>query len=118
MSKPSTSTRYHKDTPNDLIPVLESARAGNDLIHIWYGDPKSGRAWEVPQRPGSDDDPFGYFSVGRISRHRKIKYAVLVIRGTRRVGLCEHHIVKLESAAGKVLWEHPRFNTSPSPVKY
>lgn len=116
MSRPIT-TRFHKETPNDLIPILERARIDCTLLHIWYGDPKSGRAWELPPVPGRDVDPFGHMSVGRISRHRKSKYVVLVQRA-RRIGLLEHHVVKIENAGGKVLWKHDSFNTSPSPVRY
>jgi hypothetical protein len=36
---------YHKDTPDDLIKILENIRKNNKRVRLFYGDQKTGECW-------------------------------------------------------------------------
>lgn len=106
-----TGTFYHRETPDEIIEILERARAERTRIRIWYGDVKTGRAW-------------GDSEQGRLGRSGGPVKCPIILNNRRSIGggaLLDHCIVKVEHSnkrRGGAIWIHQSFNTSPSPVKY
>ena len=104
-------TFYHRETPDEVITVLERARADRLRLRLWYGDVKTGRAW-------------GERESGRLGRSGGPVKVPIMLNNRRSHGggaILDHCIVKVEHSnrkCGGVLWIHATFNTNPSPVKY
>ena len=84
-------TYYHKQTPQDLIKVLEHNRNTHTRIKIYYGDVKTGKAW--------GDVETGY--IGRSTGDVKIPLVVYNSRALGGGALLDHCIVKIEVANKK-----------------
>lgn len=98
-------TRYDKDTPEELIDVLEQVRNLGFRIRIYYGDQMTGVDWEET----CDIEGYVKRSTG------KIKLPILVYSTINSGGseIPTAHIVKIEYANkkyGGVLWEHPNYH--------
>lgn len=97
-------TYYHRDTPAEVISVLEEARKSGTRIRLRYGDTKTGRDW------------LDEFDVeGRISRSMgPVEVPILLARRTSSGGpaLLEHCIVKIRKTGkgGRIFYRHPKYN--------
>ena len=86
-------TSYHKETPEKLIQVLESARRNQTRITLDYGDVKTNKSW------GEDCDITGY--VGRSTGTNKIPLLVYNSRSMGGGGMLDHCIIKVVTSKGK-----------------
>lgn len=103
-------TYYDKRTPDEVIRVLENARAGHYRLHISLGetdndDGQLGRDWL------EENMSFGY--IGRSTGPHKIP---LLVHNTRSFGgpaLLDHCIVRIRRTTGskRVLYQHPQYHT-------
>ena len=86
-------TSYHKETPDKLIQILESARRNQTRITVDYGDVKTNKSWN------EEYDITGY--VGRSTGINKIP---LLVHNSRSMGggsLLDHCIIKVVTSKGK-----------------
>jgi len=94
-------TAYNIKTPDEVIRVLENARATNQRIIVTYGNTSTGASWS--------DRGVGY--VGRSGGSTKIPIILFNTRSHGGGPLLEHCIVKIITAKGrKHLYVHPTFN--------
>lgn len=104
---------YAPETKDEVIGVLDRARIGRVRVRIFYGDPRTGRAWGSPPPGGSQ--------CGLIKLERCGSLRIPYVNARKKCdggAMLERHIVKIETATGEELWKHKLFHTSPSPVKY
>lgn len=98
-----TRTIYDANTPDGLVNVLENVRLANRRIRLFYGDRETGLDWNE-----------AFEIEGYISRTcGPLHCAILVERKSSRGGgiILSAWIVKLvDTAARKVLWEHPSYH--------
>ena len=85
-------TFYKKNTPMDLIEVLEQARENRTRIVVDYGDIKTGRSW------GEEYDIMGY--VGRSTGEIKIPLLVHNSRSMGGGGLLDNCILSVYTSKG------------------
>ena len=80
-------TAYHKDTPDDVIRIIENARKHNQRIRLFYGDRVTGIDWlEL------------YDTIGTIGRSTGQYKVPLLIKNSRSFGggaILDHCIVKI-----------------------
>lgn len=84
-------TYYHKDTPQQVIDILEGSRISTHRLKFHYGDIKTGKAW--------GDVAIGH--VGRSNGQIKIPLLIKTSRSTGGEGLLDNCIVKIEHANKK-----------------
>jgi len=100
-------THYADDTSQDVIDVLERARANEWRIRIHYGNTYTGCDW--------NED---YDVTGRLSRSMgPVKVPILLYRKTAICGpaILDHCIVRIrlankQKAKGEDLYAHPRYH--------
>ncbi len=95
-------TSYHKETPDDLIALLEKLRTSGERVILLYGDIKTGIPWET----------YGRFDRGRIGRSMGASKIPLLIRTRRSLGgegILDHCIVQIRESSknGKFLYRLP-----------
>jgi len=86
-------TSYHKETKDEVIEVLENARAKRTRLHFEFGDPKTGKNWN------EENDVDGY--IGRSTGIIKIP---LLIKNSRSTGggvLLDNCIIAIYTSKGK-----------------
>jgi hypothetical protein len=86
-------TSYHDETPDEVVRVLENARANRTRIVLDYGDVKTGESW------GEVYDIAGY--IGRSTGSIKVP---LLIHNARSMGggaILDHCIISIKTSAGK-----------------
>jgi hypothetical protein len=97
-------TYYHPETPDEIVLVLERARANNTRIRLYLGDNDTGRSWL------EEWDVEG--TVGRSQGPIKIPLLLHNRRSLGGGGILTHCIIKVkESSTGRVLYQHPDFHT-------
>jgi hypothetical protein len=97
------STYYDKETPDELIVVLEKARLSKTRLKLYLGDSKTGRDWM------EEADKLGM--VGRSSGPIKIPLLIKTVASRGGGSLMSGCIVKLlTSPEGTVLYQHPEYN--------
>lgn len=95
-------TAYQKETPDEVIRVLENARKSGKKIKIYYGDKETGRDWL------EEYDTVG--TVGRSTGTYKIPLLIKTSRSTGGGGILDSSIVKIKDASsGVVLYKHPKY---------
>lgn len=99
-------TSYDERTPDQIIRVMESARANRTRLHISLGEtsgPNIGRDWL------DEFETYGY--VGRSTGPIKVP---LIVANTRSLGggpILDHCIVRIRlSVGGQVLYQHPSYH--------
>jgi len=95
-------TSYHKETPIELVNILETIRIGGIRVKLHYGDTKTGVDWN------EEFDVTGY--IGRSTGQSKIP--LLIYRKGTMGGssILDHCILKIKlSNGGKVLYKHPKY---------
>ena len=94
----ASGTAYHEETPQEVVNVLERARAAGTRLQFYYGDVKTGRDWH------EENDTIG--TIGRSGGSVKIP---LLIKSSRSHGggaILDHCIVKIvETRTKKVLYK-------------
>lgn len=85
-------TFYKKNTPMDLIEVLERARENRTRIVVDYGDIKTGKSW------GEENYIKGY--VGRSTGEIKIPLLVYNSRSIGGGGLLDNCILSVKTTKG------------------
>jgi hypothetical protein len=98
---------YDKRTPDEVIRVLENARAGRYRVHISLGEtegPEAGRDWL------EENMSFGY--IGQSTGPHKIPLLVHNARSYGGPGLLDHCIVRIRLTTGskQVLYQHPQYH--------
>lgn len=95
-------TFYDTRTPQEVIDVIESARAGGRRVRLSYGDTETGRDWQEQ-----------YDIVGRIGRSAGPVKVPILIHNRRSIGghaILDHCIVRIvSSVGGRVLYQHPKY---------
>ncbi|NTU69222.1 hypothetical protein HGB13_00110 [bacterium] len=84
---------YKKETPDDLIKVLNDCYKNDIRIIIDYGDVKTGKSW------GEDCDIIGY--IGRSTGEIKIPLLVYNKRCYGGGGLLDNCIIGVKTSRGK-----------------
>lgn len=94
-------TYYKKETPDQLIDILENARQHQKRIRIFYGDTETGKSWNEE-----------HYIIGTVSRSTgKIKIPIL-IHNSRSWGgpaILDHCIVRI-TLDKKVIYTHDNFH--------
>ena len=99
-----SGTAYHRETPDDLVEVLENLRNKGTRIRIYFGSQDTGLDWEEQY------DVFG--RIGRSTGRIKIPLLVSNSRSLGGGALLDDSIVKVEHANkrdGGVIWQHPKY---------
>lgn len=107
--KEINGTSYHQETSDRICTALEDARLKGLRVRLFYGDVKTGKAWDEE-----------HDVTGKISRSMgRIKVPILIHNDRSNSGgaLLDHCIVRLQTTDGKVLYSHPGFHTSTFTVK-
>ena len=106
-------TAYQKDTPEEIVKILENARKMHTRLRVYYGDTKTGRDWE------EDYDVFG--TIGRSTGSIKIPLMINNSRSTGGGGLLDNCIVKIEYASltkgTRPLYQHPQYHRGDDPME-
>ena len=94
-------TAFHGSTPDEVAAVLENARNSGTRLYLRYGDTETGRDWleeyDVAGRIGR--------SVGRL----KVPLLLATVRSSGGAAILDHCIVRIATAKGQVLYQHPRY---------
>lgn len=98
-----SGTYYRKETPLEVVRILNNARASRVTLRLYYGDTKTGRDWLEE-----------HDVVGRIGRSvGPVKVPLLVEEG--EIGgspILDHCIVKIKVVKdNKVVYQHPLYHT-------
>lgn len=93
--KEVNGTFYKKETPDDLIIVLESARINGTRIILDYGDIKTKKSW------GEVYDISGY--IGRSTGLIKIPILLNNSRSHGGGGILDNRILSVKTSKGKNL---------------
>lgn len=100
-------TYYHKETPDQVIEILEGSRLSyrEKRLRVHYGDTKTGKDWMEQY------DIMGY--VGRSMGPIKIPLLIHNKRSMGGGGMLDHCIVKITETVKphKVLYQHPKYHT-------
>lgn len=96
----ANGTYYNKNTPNDVIRILENARMNHNRIRIFYGDSKTGRDWL------EEYDTIGY--VGRSTGSIKIPLLIYSNRSTGGPAILDDCIIKI-TEKHKILYQLPSY---------
>lgn len=94
-------TAYHKDTPMEVVAVLEASRQHDIRIRLFYGDVETGRDWMEE-----------YETMGRVGRSvGPIKIPILLKQRNSNGGtaILDDCIVKI-TAHGETLYQHPKYH--------
>lgn len=105
-------TAYHRDTPDQLVELLERLRNNHTRVRVYLGDKETGKDWEESY------DVFG--TIGRSGGRIKIPLLINNRRSMGGGGLLDDAIVKLEYANkrdGGVIWEHPNYHRGDDPLE-
>lgn len=93
---------YHPDTAPELVAVLERLRKSRARVRLFYGNPKTGRAWD------EEHDVTGL--IGNSTGDCKVPLIV----HTRSFGgphLLDHCIVAVMTSPGSFAWKAKHFTT-------
>ena len=103
-------TTYHKDTPAEVIRILEAYRGDRTKrLRLAYGDTETGRDW------GETNDVEGY--IGRSTGTQKIPLLIHSLRSTGGPAILGHCIVRIQLAKGKrELYRHPKYHVEEATV--
>lgn len=95
-------TAYHKETSDEVVRVLESARNNHTRIKLYYGDVETGRDWnELYDTTGT---------IGRSTGSIKIPLLIRTERSLGGGGILDHCIVKIkDTKTGRVLYQNPKY---------
>lgn len=97
-------THYHRETPQEVIEVLEMSRQMNTRIRVHYGDVKTGRDW------GDLYDVTG--TIGRSMGLTKVPLMISNITSNGGPAMLDHCIVRIRHANrrhGGDLYRHPNY---------
>lgn len=93
---------YHKETPKEVIEVLEQARENRTRLTLDYGDAKTGRSW------GEINDING--RMGQSTGEYKLPLLIHNSSSTGGGAILDHCIIKIMESNGKrVLYSHPKY---------
>lgn len=96
-------TSYDERTPNEVIRVLENARANRTRLHISLGDTENGKDWL------EEFETHGY-----VSRSMGPVKVPLLVANTRSLGggaILDHCIIRIRtSSGGRILYQHPKYH--------
>ena len=90
-------------TKLEVAAALEKLLARRDRCRIWYGDTKTGQAWQ------EENDVLGY--IGRSTGQHKVALLVANSRSTGGGAILTACIVRIDSTAGQILYSHPTFSS-------
>lgn len=95
---------YHKDTPQELIKILEHIRQNRIRVKFYFGDSNTGRDW------GEVNDIKG--TIGNSTGTSKIPLLVYSRRSYGGPALSDNCIVKIELTIKPytVLYQHPKYH--------
>jgi hypothetical protein len=95
-------TSYHKETPDEVVRALETARNTGSRVKLYYGDVKTGRDWH------EEYDTVG--TVGRSTGEIKIPLLIKTGRSLGGGGILDHCIVKIkDTRTGHVIYQNPKY---------
>jgi len=96
-------TSYKQDTPDEIVEILENARANDMRLVLDYGDIKTGKSWNERYNIS------GY--VGRSCGAIQIPLLIYNSRASGGASLLDNCIVKISLSKGKkVLWQHANYS--------
>ena len=105
------NTFFHLETSDELARIIDGLI--NDhreiRVRIFLGDRATGREW------GEEHDVAGY--MGRSTGTRKIPLMINNRRSLGGPGLLDHCILKLQTTAGRVLWQAENYQPSTYEAK-
>lgn len=94
-------TSYNEKTPQEVINVLEEARASQTRVKLYYGNLETGKNWN------EEHDTVGY--IGRSIGTIKIPLLIYNRRSCGGGPVLTDCILKIRTTKGEVLYTHPKF---------
>lgn len=99
-------TSYHEQTPEEVIRVLETARANRTRLHISLGETdgaNAGRDWL------DEFESYGY--IGRSTGSIKVPLLIANSKSSGGPAILDHCIVRIRlSSGGRVLYQHSSYH--------
>lgn len=83
-------TTYHRETPPELVKILEKIRISQTRCHFYYGDVETGRPW-------------GDVETGRLGRSMGPMKVLITLPNLRSRGgpaLLDHCVIKITKTRG------------------
>jgi hypothetical protein len=96
-------TQFHETTGKQVQNILEQARESRSRLRIWYGDVKTGQAWD------EEHDVVCY--IGRSTGEKPIPLSIYNERSLGGGGILDHCIIRIDRIKDRrTLYIHPNFN--------
>lgn len=96
-------TFYSAETPDEVIRILEEARAKKTRLKIYYGDKVTGKDWL------EESDTIG--KIGRSTGRVKVPILLKHFNSAGGPEITTSTIVKIVTSPGKtLLWKHPNYH--------
>ena len=95
-------TSYRKETPIEVVQILESSRQTGRQLRIHYGDVETGRDWM--------DEHAVTGHIGRSTGEVKIPLMIANKRSTGGGGILDACIVRIRATGNTELYRHPKYH--------
>ena len=111
--KEKNGTHYDKETPDNIVNIIEDARLNGHRLQIHYGDKNTGVDWGDANypHPKYNDGSTVSGTIGRSTGTQKIPLIIKSRRSMGGEGLLDSSIVKIRHSGkgGAVLYQHPKY---------
>lgn len=100
--KTDKGTFYHKQTPDEVINILDTYLHRGQRLKLYYGDNKTGRDWNEAH------DTTG--TIGLSTGQIKVPLLLANVRSSGGGAILDHCVIKIKDVkTGHVLYQHEKY---------